>query len=102
MLLKVKVTDRELKAHYDKIVAIPYCKAQHLLCGMQANFYNSGVYGWKYDAYDYKGVLLVTGYNAFGKQAIEIIEEYERQAKNLLNVLTVDEFMPHRKKCLIK
>ena len=96
MLLKCKVTDKELKAHYDKIVCIPYCKAQHLLTGLQPNFYNSGVYGWKYDAYDYKGILIVTGYNGFGKQAIDVVEEYERQAKNLLNALTVDEFIKHR------
>ena len=100
MLLKCKVTDKELKEHYDKTVCIPYCKAQHLLTGLQPNFYNSGVYGWKYDAYDYKGVLIVSGYNAFGKQAIAIVEEYEEKAKKLLNALTVDEFIIHREKLL--
>ena len=86
-MLKIKVTDRELRDGYF-VIALGYCDAQHVLTYQGARYYNYGVYGWRYDVYelDYN-LAICTGYQPIksipekiNRLAVEIIEKYDQKA----------------------
>ena len=69
--MKTKITQREIKNNFSKIICIGYCDAQYLLNYISPNRYNAGVYGWNFDAYDLGGgVCVVTGYRPFGNARV--------------------------------
>lgn len=60
---KTKRTRAELNRFNKRVIRIGYCGAQNLLSGLDAYAYNSGVYGWNWDAYYIGGgVSVCTGY----------------------------------------
>ena len=86
-MLKVKVTDKEIRDGYFTI-KVGYCDAQNILTYQSARYYNYGVYGWRYDVYelDYN-LAICTGYSPIksipekiNTQAVEIIEKYDKKA----------------------
>ena len=82
--MKFRVTQKEIKANYDKIISVPYCGLQILLCNESPVAYTARREGWAADIYDMgKGVAIVTGYAPFGniRPAYELRERYEKQAK---------------------
>lgn len=89
-MLKAKVTDRELRNAY-YVIELGYCDAQNILKFANARFYNYGVYGWRYDVYELDWCLAIcTGYQPIrsipkkiNRQAVEIIEKYDKKAGNL-------------------
>ena len=89
-MLKVKVTDKEIREGYFTI-KVGYCGAQNILTYQGARYYNYGVYGWRYDVYelDYN-LAICTGYSPIksipekiNAQAVEIIEKYDKKAGSI-------------------
>lgn len=86
-MLKVKVTDKEIRDGYFTI-KVGYCDAQNILTYQSARYYNYGVYGWRYDVYELDfNLAICTGYSPIksipekiNRQAVEIIEKYDKKA----------------------
>ena len=81
--MKFRVTQKEIKANFDKIISVPYCGLQNLLNWESPVAYTARREGWAADIYDMGGgVAIVTGYAPFGniRPAYEFCERYETQA----------------------
>ena len=81
--MKDRVTQKEIKANFNKIISVPYCSLQNLLCWESPVAYTTRREGWDADIYDMGGgVAIVTGYAPFGniRPAYEFRERYETQA----------------------
>ena len=81
--MKFRVTQKEIKANFSKIICAPYCSLQNLLCYESPFAYTARREGWAADIYDMDGgVAIVTGYAPFGniRPAYELRERYETQA----------------------
>ena len=97
--MKCKVTSRELREHYgDNIVSIGYCAAQHLLRGVEPLGYNSGVYGWNYDAYDLDGLCIVTGYRSMPGRSMPygLVNRYDEEARKAIEADWCTDITPIR------
>ena len=84
--MKFKVTQKEIKANYNKIISVPYCSLQNLLNWESPVAYTSRREGWAADIYDMGGgVAIVTGYAPFGnvRPSYELRERYEKQAEKI-------------------
>ena len=82
--MKIRVTQKEIKANFDKIIGVPYCGLQNLLCWESPVAYTARREGWAADIYDMGGgVAIVTGYAPFGniRPSYELRERYETQAE---------------------
>lgn len=93
--MKTKITSKELKRRFDKIISIGYCSAQKLLRNHSPIWYNCGVYGWNYDAYLIEGVCIVTGYRSTPTSTVkfnyELLRQFESEGnkaiKDVLNLI---------------
>ena len=85
--MKFKTTMKKIKEENNKIIRLGYCDAHTLLSCSQPIAYTCGVYGWNADIYKINGVVIATGYRAFGnvKPSRELINYYEEKAKTLKN-----------------
>ncbi|MBQ8793941.1 MAG: hypothetical protein IJZ63_04260 [Clostridia bacterium] len=80
----MKMTRKEILNSGYPVIAIPYCKAQHMLRAYDRVGYTSGTYGWNADVYFIDGVYIVTGYRPFfntgrDDEALENAETYAQQ-----------------------
>ena len=81
--MKFRVTQKEIKANFDKIISVPYCGLQNLLNWESPVAYTARREGWAADIYDMGGgVAMVTGCVPFGniRPAYELRQRYETQA----------------------
>ena len=85
--MKTKVTSKQLKEGYEAIISVGYCSAWYLLKGLEPRYYNSGVYGWNYDAYHIdNSTLITTGYRPIGNlSCISIVNKYNEKARKIYN-----------------
>ena len=84
--MKFRVTQKEIKANYAKIISVPYCCLQNLLYCESPFAYTARREGWAADIYDMGGgVVIVTGYAPFGniRPSYELRERYEKQAEKI-------------------
>ena len=84
--MKFRVTQKEIKANFSKIISVPYCGLQNLLCWESPVAYTARREGWASDIYDMGGgVAITTGYAPFGniRPAYELRERYEKQAESI-------------------
>ena len=84
--MKFRVTQKEIKANFDKIISVPYCGLQNLLNFENPFAYTARLEGWAAYIYDMGGgVAIVTGYAPFGniRPAYELLERYEKQAESI-------------------
>ena len=84
--MKFRVTQKEIKANFDKIVSVPYCGLQNLLNFESPVAYTARREGWAADIYDMGGgVAIVTGYAPFGniRPTYEFRERYENRAASI-------------------
>ena len=84
--MKFRVTQKEIKANFDKIISVPYCSLQNLLNWESPVAYTTRREGWAADIYDMGGgVAIVTGYAPFGniRPAYELRERCEKQAEKI-------------------
>lgn len=82
--MKYRVTRKEIKENYYRVLQTGYCGMQYLLMGKQAIGYNAGLYGWNFDLYDVNGIAITTGYRNMVGTYINPMEE-EKQAENIWN-----------------
>lgn len=80
MTKKIKVTRNSLYNPY----FCGYCDLQYLLRYQEPFGYNSGVYGWNYDAYFVGGMTICTGYRNMPGKSLEKCGEYEEKARAIL------------------
>ena len=95
-----RVTQKEIKANFSKIISVPYCSLQNLLWCESPVAYTVRREGWAADIYDMGGgVAIVTGYAPFGniRLAHELCERYEKQAESIRNSCPLS-WTEHRKK----
>ena len=88
------VTQKFIRNVYgNKVFSVGYCGAQNLLSGSSRFAYNSGVYGWNCDYYNFNGVIICTGYRPHGRNGNEITSKYEEIARSIRDnrALTWDE-----------
>lgn len=85
--MKVKVTEKQIKENYYKIISIGYCNAQYLLKDMEPRYYTCGVNGWKADIYHIENNLAIaTGYAPFGNiKDYDLMKKYEDKARKIWN-----------------
>ena len=84
--MKKHTTRKEIKNRFNKIYSVGYCGIAHLLTGLEADFYNSGVFGWNWDGFVVAhDTVIITGYrNAPGKTIpYELTEKYNQAAAEL-------------------
>lgn len=83
--MKCKVTRKEVKNNYPKIVGISYCQAQNLLSFYEPFAYNLGTFGWNCNYYDINGACVCTGYKPHGNVDFDNKElnELENKARNI-------------------
>ena len=83
--MDINLTKTDLKNNYGIIVSCVYCELQSLLNMKNRVGYNKGVYGWNFDAFDFGGVGLITGYRTRGadiKLSMEFCERWDKRARN--------------------
>lgn len=73
--MNIKLTNNDLRNNFIVIVSCGYCELQSLLNMKSRVGYNKGVYGWNFDAFDFGGVGLITGYRTRGED-IELAREF--------------------------
>ena len=81
--MKFKTTRKEMLQRFNKVIKVPYCKAQNLTRFLDPIAYTCGIYGWSADVYDLGyGVALCTGYKPFGENIdSKFLGELEEKAK---------------------
>lgn len=86
--MNIKLTKNDLRNNFGVIVSCGYCELQSLLNIKSRVGYNKGVFGWNFDAFDFGGVGLITGYrtrarNATSEERKQILAEFERELQRL-------------------
>ena len=88
--MKFKVTRKEIKENY-RAINVPYCELQSLLSYRSPIAYNSGIYGWNYDVYDFSrdfstNICICTGYRRYPGIPVErdLYVKYEEAAKEII------------------
>ena len=65
--MKIKVSQKQIREGYDKILIVGYCDLPFLLKGQEPRYYTCGVYGWNSDVYHIDNrVAICTGYRPIG------------------------------------
>ena len=84
--MKLKTTNKEIRANFSKILQIGYCDAQYLLTFKKPFAYTTGVYGWSADFYEIGGVCISTGYRPIGVNVdYKLLDKLEREAATVCN-----------------
>ena len=83
--MDIKLTKTDLRNNFGVIVSCGYCELQSILNMKSRIGYNKGVYGWNFDAFDFGGVCLITGYRTRGadvRLSMEFCERWNERARN--------------------
>lgn len=113
--MNIKLTKTDLRNNFGVIVSCDYRELQSLLSIKSPIGWNKGIYGWNFDAFDFGGVALITGYctrgadidlpldfcmhwnkrarNATYEERKQILAEFEKELQRL-----VKEFIENKKK----
>jgi hypothetical protein len=85
--MKVKVTQKIVKAGHQHVLSVGYCDLQFLLRTRDANYYTTRAEGWAADVYSVGPVAIVTGYKPFGDidPSYELCRRYNGKAQEILN-----------------
>ena len=81
--MKFKTTRKDILQRFNKVISVPYCKAQYLTKHSNPIASTSGIYGLNADIYDLGfGVALCTGYKPFGESIdLKFLAELEEKAR---------------------
>lgn len=83
----VKMTRKDAYRYGYPVVKLPPMAIKHLTTFASRSGYNSGIYGWNWDAFIINGVVFCCGYRnlpgSITKEERELVEEYEKEALNL-------------------
>ena len=87
-MAKYKVTRKEMKGSYDKIICASYCSLQYLLKFQEPFAYSTRSEGWACDYYDINNVLISTGYAPIDskrtKSTYDICQKYDKEARKII------------------
>lgn len=88
-MIKIKVTQKQIKEGFKNIISVGYCDLQYLLNYKTPTYYTSGIYGWNSDIYVIdNNTVIVTGYRPFGNISnYKIIRKYEEKAEKITHEL---------------
>lgn len=93
--MKLKTTRKAIVDGSYRIVSAGYCDLQNLLRSIEPFAYTSGIYGWNFDAYEFDGLTICTGYRGMPGRRANGIAEFEDAARELNNsqlTMTYDEW----------
>lgn len=76
----IKISAKQVKETFPRVLAVPYCAAQNLLRFQSPCYYTAGVYGKNADVFCECDTVIATGYRPFGKAA-RFVKKYEEKAK---------------------
>ena len=84
--MKSKTTQKFIRENY-VCFRCSACELQSLFNCRDADFYNSGVYGWNADVYKIgNGIAIVTGYRAWGAPIPrDMLKSFETAAESVCN-----------------
>ena len=80
----IKISAKQVKETFTRVLAVPYCAAQNLLRFQTPVWYTAGVYGKNADVFCEVDAVIATGYRPFGKAA-RFVKKYEEKAKKFLD-----------------
>ena len=82
--MKLKTTNKEIRANFYKVLSIGYCDAQYLLRYKNPFAYTCGTCGWNADFYEIGNFCISPGYRTIGEDVdYTLLNELEKQAKNI-------------------
>ncbi len=79
----IKISAKQVKKTFPRVLAVPYCAAQTLLRFQAPVWYTAGVYGKNADVFCEGDAVIATGYRPFGKAA-RFVKKYEEKAVQFL------------------
>lgn len=88
--MNIKLTKTDLRNNFGVIISCGYAELSNLLYGKEKAGYNCGVYGWNYNAYNFGGVGLITGYRTRGAD-IALSMDFCKYWNERANNATYDE-----------
>lgn len=89
--MKKEASKKIIRKNYENIINVGYSNLQNLLRYDEAKYYNHGIYGWNWDAYELdKNTCIITGYrNTLGDDIdhgyTQIIDDKAREILNNFN-----------------
>ena len=95
--MKCKVTKKEVRNNYYKILSVGYCDLQHLLKYKNPFGYSTRAEGWACDYYDIDGVCISTGYSPLNSKNVvddyKMQREYDGKARELSTREELDDLL---------
>lgn len=84
--MKIKATQKAIKANFKKIVCVGYCNLQHLLNYESPTYYTTRREGWASDVYTFGGIAISTGYAPFGNIRVDYdtLKKYDEKAQKIV------------------
>lgn len=84
--MKIKTTQKAIKANFKKIVCVGYCNLQHLLDYESPIYYITRREGWASDIYIFDDIAISTGYAPFGNIRVkyDILKKYDSTAQKIV------------------
>ena len=86
--MKIETSMKAIKNNFVKVFRCGYCDLQYIMKYRDADYYNSGVYGWNCDVYATynRDIAITTGYRNMAGACIpsEILQKYSNIAKEIL------------------
>ena len=84
--MKFETTKKAMRAGYNNIITISYCRAESLLRNHEPVAYSAGEDGWSCDYYDINGTLICTGYRPISgiRPSYDKVKEYDDKAYNII------------------
>ena len=82
--MKLKTTNKQIRANFYKVLSIGYCDVQYLLSYKNPFAYTCGTYGWNADFYEIGNFCISTGYRPIGEKVdYNLLVELEKQAQKI-------------------
>lgn len=70
--MKQYITRAQMRQMFDVIILCDEIAKIAVLCGLRPEYYNAGVLGWNWDAYDLGGVAVIGGDRSFPKYTARV------------------------------
>ena len=94
--MKYKTTNKAVNNGYYRVLRVPYCALQNLLCNVSPVAYTCGAYGWNSDIYAFGNIAISTGYRPTGEiepdyDTMRLFNDRAREIWNYKTPGTYDE-----------
>lgn len=84
--MKIKITQKAIKANFKKVVCVGYCDLYHLLYYQNSTYCTTRREGWGSDIYIFDDIAISTGYAPFGniKVKYDVLRKYDEKARKIV------------------